>query len=142
MLQVRYLYHLSNIECDIISLNLSEDLKFTPKKDNVLEAISKGIFFEISYANLMDTMKRRRLIKNGRYLTSICEGKNLIITSEVDDYIKHKSPLEVKTISSLFGIKQEYIHKALTDNCKVLLHNASKILSTSIENKRMSVMSK
>eukprot|EP00826_Nyctotherus_ovalis_P029032 TRINITY_DN2289_c0_g3_i1.p1 TRINITY_DN2289_c0_g3~~TRINITY_DN2289_c0_g3_i1.p1 ORF type:complete len:100 (+),score=16.98 TRINITY_DN2289_c0_g3_i1:237-536(+) len=84
----------------------------------------------------MDQAKRRRLIKNARSLVKICEGSNLIITSEVADCMKHRSPLEVRTISSLFGIKQEHMRKVIADNCKLLLVNASILCSKSIESKR------
>ena len=119
MLQIRYF--LEEIGCNILSLDLSEKFEYTLNEEIVKEAISKGTIFEICYGKILDTCKRRNLIKNSINLVKVCGGKNLIISSEVNEHIKHRTPLEIKTLSSLFGIKEKDMQTIFIDNCKTVI---------------------
>lgn len=122
-----FLQSCSQIDCDIISLDLSEKLGFFIKKQNVWEAIARGVTFEITYGKaLTDTAKRKHLFRNAIALAEICRGKNLIISSEVNEDVSHRSPLDVQMMSLLLGVKEKYKHMIIEDNCKIAIAKASK----------------
>ncbi len=120
-------YHSLALDCDIISLDLSEKLGFYLKKQNIGEAIGRGITFEISYGKgLTDSSKRRYLLRNAMALAEICKGKNLILSSEAVDYMGHRSPLDAKMMCSLLGIAEKHRDSVVGKNCEAVINKASK----------------
>lgn len=104
---------------------MSEKLGFYFKKQNIWEAISRGVSFEICYGKaLTDSAKRQILLRNATALAEICKGKNLIISSEVGDYISHRSPMDLKMMSELMGIEEKYRNKVLEENTQNVIFKA------------------
>ena len=116
----------TQIDCDIISLDLGEKLGFYLKKQSIGEALSRGVTFEICYSKaLADTGKRRYLFRNAIALAEICKGKGLILSSEASDLMMHRSPLDAKMMSSLLGVEEKYRDRIICGNCEAVINRAS-----------------
>jgi RNase P/RNase MRP subunit p30 len=114
----------SDVNVEIVSINMEEKFNFTSKKAQILAAIERGMFFEMNYLNFIrDSGKRSIFIANVLLLLEITKGKNMIISSFAESYFDHRSPYDILTIfESIFEIKKEAIKKMLSENCeKVIL---------------------
>lgn len=103
----------SSTEVDLITLDMSERLPFYLRAPQVNLAISKGIFFEITYGKaitgafeyfarkerlscmLIDSTARKHFINNACSLVRITKGKNTIISSGVKKIIDVRGPYDV-----------------------------------------------
>ncbi len=101
-------------------------MNFFIKKQNVSEAIARGITFELCYANaLIDSQKRRYFLTNAIALAEACNGKNLIISSEATDPMLRRSPADVRAISSLLDLAEKHQDTLLSSNCENALNHCS-----------------
>lgn len=67
---------------DIISIDFSEKLPFRLKLPIVKAAIKRGIYFEITYSDLIvDVHQRRQILSNAKLLLDWTQGKNVILSS-------------------------------------------------------------
>ena len=109
-------------------MDLSEKMGFYFRKQNIWEAIGRGVTFEICYGKaLTDSSKKKYLFKNARALAEICRGKNIIISSESNEEMKHRSPIDVQMMSILLGVKEKYKDLILDENCKTVINKASNL---------------
>ncbi len=72
----------SSLDCDIISLDLTQRLPFWFKFKMLSEAVKSGKRLEISYASgvMGDSSMRRNLISNATQLLRASRGRGLIIS--------------------------------------------------------------
>ena len=118
-----------NVDVDLISLDLSSKLPFYIKTSTVSLAISKGIYFEISYSkSIHDLNARKNLVLNARNLIRATRGKNLIISSNAQNAMHLRGPYDLMNLFALFGLNPDQAKAALTKNCKSLLIQAGKNL--------------
>jgi len=88
-----------DINVDIISIPFEDKINFNLKKSQIKEAIDKGTFFEICYGEFVkDISKRSIFISNVLMLAEVTKGRNLIISSGVDNYINHRSQYDIMTM--------------------------------------------
>ncbi|KAJ3156195.1 Ribonuclease P protein subunit p30 [Geranomyces michiganensis] len=86
----------SSYEVDIISLDMGSRLPFFLKPPSVNMAVSRGVFFEISYgAAIRDQTARKHLVSNAAVLVRLTGGKNVIFTSGAEKAMEVRGPYDV-----------------------------------------------
>ncbi|XP_077678570.1 ribonuclease P protein subunit p30 isoform X2 [Eretmochelys imbricata] len=81
------LFHVActNLDVDLICINVTEKLPFYFRRPPVNMAIDRGIYFELLYTPaIKDSTMRRYTISNALSLMQICKGKNIIISSAAE----------------------------------------------------------
>ncbi|KAI9089585.1 ribonuclease P/MRP protein subunit RPP1 [Phlyctochytrium arcticum] len=117
-----------SLDIDIISLDLSTRLPFYLRHPMVNLAISRGIYFELSYgASIRDPNARRHFISNAQSLVRVTKGRNLLLTSEASKALEIRGPYDVINLASLFGLNQALAKNAISANTRaVLLRSATR----------------
>ncbi|KAG7949914.1 hypothetical protein I3843_13G088200 [Carya illinoinensis] len=112
-------------EVDIIAIDFSEKIPFRLKLPMVKAAIERGVYFEITYSNLIaDVQTRRQMISNAKLLVDWTRGKNLIFSSAAPSVNELRGPYDVANLSSLLGLSMERAKAAISKNCRTLIANA------------------
>ncbi|KAL0003776.1 hypothetical protein SO802_011337 [Lithocarpus litseifolius] len=112
-------------EVDIIAIDFSERLPFRLKQAKVKAAIERGVYFEITYSDLIaDVQTRRQMISNAKLLVDWTRGKNLIFSSAAPSVNELRGPYDVANLSSLLGLSMERAKAAISKNCRTLIANA------------------
>ncbi|KAH1066828.1 hypothetical protein J1N35_031815 [Gossypium stocksii] len=112
-------------EVDIISIDFSDKLPFRLKLPMVKAAIKRGIYFEITYSDLIvDVHQRRQIISNAKLLLDWTRGKNVILSSAAPSVCEVRGPNDVANLASLLGLSMERAKAAISKNCRSLLTNA------------------
>ena len=100
-----------DLECDIISIDLSLRYPFYFKHKMVADAVKRGIKFEICYAPgilaVDDGQARRNLISNATGLIRATRGRGLIISSEARKILAVRGPADVVNLACVWGLGQE-----------------------------------
>ncbi|KAF3453785.1 hypothetical protein FNV43_RR04226 [Rhamnella rubrinervis] len=113
------------LEVDMIAIDFSEKLPFRLKMPMVKAAIERGVYFEITYSNLIaDIQSRKQMISNAKLLVDWTRGKNLIISSAAPTVFELRGPYDVANLSSLLGMSMERAKAALSKNCRSLITKA------------------
>ncbi|KAG5238159.1 hypothetical protein OIU77_028200 [Salix suchowensis] len=112
-------------EVDIIAIDFSEKLPFRLKLPMVKAAIERGVYFEITYSDLIaDIQVRRQMIPSVKLLVDWTRGKNIILTSAACSVNDFRGPYDVANLSSLVGLSMERAKTAISKNCRNLIANA------------------
>lgn len=112
-------------EVDLIAIDFSEKLPFRLKLPMVKAAIKRGVYFEITYSNLIsDVQSRKQVISNARLLVDWTRGNNLIFSSAAPSVNELRGPYDVANLSSLLGLSMERAKAAISKNCRSLIANA------------------
>ena len=109
---------MSEINCDIITIDLYEKFSYMSKKKLFQTSADKGMFFEIEYGKFItDNESRSNFISNFILLNNILKGKNLIISSGAENLFMQRNPEDVITIlETIFDIKKDQAFKMITEN--------------------------
>jgi RNase P/RNase MRP subunit p30 len=118
----------SNLDVDIISLDMSSRLPFYLKYTTIRQAIDRGILFEISYAPVIrDTANsRRNLISNAMNLVRITRGKHILLSSGALHAMELRGPYDVMNLASIFGLRESQAREAMIHAIDLLLRRAGK----------------
>ncbi|KAK8641552.1 hypothetical protein V6N13_010949 [Hibiscus sabdariffa] len=112
-------------EVDIISIDFSDKLPFRLKLPMVKAAIKRGVYFEITYSDLIvDVHQRRQVISNAKLLLDWTRGKNIIFSSAAPSVCEVRGPNDVANLASFLGLSMERAKAAISKNCRSLLTNA------------------
>ncbi|GMI92064.1 hypothetical protein HRI_002875700 [Hibiscus trionum] len=112
-------------EVDIISIDFSDKLLFRLKLPMVKAAIKRGVYFEITYSDLIvDLHQRRQMISNAKLLLDWTRGKNIICSSAAPSVCEVRGPNDVVNLASLLGLSMERAKATNSKNCRSLLANA------------------
>lgn len=104
---------------DIISIDFSEKLPFRLKLPIVKAAIKRGIYFEITYSDLIvDVHQRRQILSNAKLLLDWTQGKNVILSSAAPSVCEVRGPNDVANLASLLGLSMERAKVAISKNCR------------------------
>mmetsp|Transcript_23455 Transcript_23455/g.23415 ORF Transcript_23455/g.23415 Transcript_23455/m.23415 type:complete len:172 (-) Transcript_23455:70-585(-) len=105
-------------DVDIISLDLCEFLKFFFNKKTLKQAVSKNIFFEVSYAKaISDSVKyRKNFIGKSMDLVECIKSKNIIFSCGSGMQILHRNPHDTISLASMVGLSQANARKTVTTN--------------------------
>ena len=110
----------SSLDCDIISLDLTQRLPFWFRYKTLSEAIKSGKKFEISYAQAVmgDSGMRRNLISNATQLIRASRGRGLIISSEAKTAVACRGPWDAINLAAVWGLGQERGYEAMSKECR------------------------
>ncbi len=99
----------TSLECDLISLDLSQRLPFVLKFKTVAAALQRGVRFEICYgpgiAGSADA--RRNLIGGAAALIRATRGRGIVISSEARNALGVRGPWDVINLAQVWGLGQE-----------------------------------
>lgn len=109
-----------SLDCDIISLDLTQRLPYWFKLKMLSEAIKSGKKFEISYAQgvMGDSGMRRNLISNATQLIRASRGRGLIISSEARTAVGCRGPWDAINLAAIWGLGQERGYEAMSKECR------------------------
>ncbi|KAJ3181264.1 Ribonuclease P protein subunit p30 [Geranomyces variabilis] len=118
----------SSYEVDIISLEMGSRLPFFLRPPSINMAISRGVYFEISYgAAIRDQTARKHLVSNAAALMRLTGGKNVIITSAAEKAMEVRGPYDVINLGHIFSMNPDRAKHALDANCRaVRMHAATR----------------
>lgn len=109
---------LQSLECDLVSLDLSQRFPFYFKHKPFSAALQRGIRFEVCYApgvlNSDGGASRRNLISNATQLIRVTRGRSLVISSEAKRAIACRAPADVVNLAIMWGLAQERAVEAVT----------------------------
>nr|KJB81103.1 hypothetical protein B456_013G129300 [Gossypium raimondii] len=81
----------------------------------------RGIYFEITYYDLIvDVHQRRQIISNAKLLLDWTRGKNVILSSAAPSVCEVRGPNDVANLASLLGLSMERAKAAISKNCSLL----------------------
>ena len=108
----------SELNCDIINIDLYEKFSFMSKKKLFQTAADKGMFFEIEYGKFItDNESRSNFISNFILLNQVLKGNNIIISSGAENVFMQRNPEDVLIIlETIFDIKKHMAYKMITEN--------------------------
>lgn len=111
----------TNLECDIISLDLSERFPFHFKFKMLSAAIERGVRLEICYGpgvtgSGMDA--RRNLIGNAMALIRATRGRGIIVSSEARRALAVRAPWDVINLVCVWGMSQDRGKEAICEETR------------------------
>lgn len=109
----------TGLDCDLISLDLSQRLPFILKFKTVSAALKRGVRFEICYgAGIGGGMAgdaRRNLIGGAMALIRATRGRGIIISSEARSALACRGPWDVINLAQVWGLGQERGKEAICE---------------------------
>ena len=109
----------TSLECDLISLDLSQRLTFLLKFKTVSSALQRGIRFEICYSPAIQTSgnseARRNLISGATQLIRATRGRGIILSSDAKNALGVRGPHDVINLAQVWGLGQERGKEALCE---------------------------
>ncbi|TKA28118.1 hypothetical protein B0A50_04089 [Salinomyces thailandicus] len=98
-----------SLDCDVISLDLTQRLPFFFKFKTLSEAVRSGKKLEICYSQALlgDSTARRNLISNATQLIRASRGRGLLISSEAKTALGCRGPWDVVNLAAVWGLGQE-----------------------------------
>ncbi|KAL1558623.1 ribonuclease P [Salvia divinorum] len=114
-------------EVDMISIDFSkmDSFSFRLRQPMIKAAIKRGLYFEITYSDLIgDAESKRKMISNCKLLVDWTRGKNLIICSDASSATELRGPQDVANLFFMLGLSRERAKAAISSNCRSLLANA------------------
>jgi len=116
----------SNLDSDLISLDLSQRMGYHFKFKMVSEAIKRGIRFEIAYSQGLvgDAGARRQLISNATQLIRATRGRGIIISSEAKRAIACRAPWDVINLAAIWGLPQDRGFESVSKECRSVVVGA------------------
>ena len=115
-----------SLDCDIISLDLTQRLPFFFKFKTLSEAIKSGKRFEICYSHglLGDSSARRNLISNATQLIRASRGRGLLISSETKAAVGCRGPWDAINLATIWGLGQERGFEAMSKEARNVVISA------------------
>lgn len=111
----------NNLDCDLISLDLSVRLPYHFKLKTLAAAIARGIRFEICYSPGVTGSgleARRNLIGNAMALIRATRGRGIIISSEARRALAVRAPMDVINLACVWGLSQERGKEAVCEEAR------------------------
>lgn len=110
---------------DIISIDFTHKVPFPLNKKLLDEAIARGIHFEISYSPMLTISKiRKDIISGTKILIQFLRGKNIILSSSIDNSINIRGPYDIINIGEILNLTAEQAKNAISKNVLALLSHA------------------
>ncbi|GIY22232.1 ribonuclease P protein subunit p30 [Caerostris extrusa] len=122
----KMLQHVSSLsDIDIISLNLTENLGYSLKRNIIALAKEKGIYFEICYSHCFrGETQFKVLIRNADLLVDVLKGENILISSGASLPLDLRSVETVMNLVLLFGLNKNQAEESVRKNGEVVLKHA------------------
>lgn len=111
----------TNLECDVISVDLSVRLPYHFKFKMLSAAITRGVRIEICYGpgvtgSGLDA--RRNLIGNATSLIRATRGRGIIVSSEARRALSLRAPWDVINLACVWGLSQERGKEAVCEEAR------------------------
>ncbi|KAH9826235.1 RNase P subunit p30 [Teratosphaeria destructans] len=99
----------ASLDCDIVSLDLTQRLPYHFRSKMVSEAVRSGKRLEICYAQGLraDAAARRNLIANATQLIRASRGRGLVVSSEAGGAAGLRGPWDVVNLATIWGLSHE-----------------------------------
>ena len=114
-------------DCDIITLDQGKRLNFFLQKSCVKLALQRGAVFEINYGQGMlenYASERKTFLQNAMSIIKLTKGKGIILSSESNNRLFMRSPIDVCSIGKLLGLNDQQARQTITTNCLNVLQHA------------------
>ncbi|KAJ5936721.1 hypothetical protein N7466_003171 [Penicillium verhagenii] len=111
----------TNLECDVISLDLSVRLPYHFKFKMLSAAVSRGVRLEICYGPGVTGSgadARRNLIGNAMALIRATRGRGVIVSSEARRALNLRAPWDVINLTCVWGLSQERGKEAICEETR------------------------
>lgn len=111
----------TNLECDLISLDLSVRLPYHFKFKMLAAAVGRGIRLEICYGPGVTgsgVEARRNLIANATALIRATRGRGIIVSSEARRALGVRAPWDVVNLACVWGLSQERGKEAVCEEAR------------------------
>lgn len=110
----------TTLDCDIVSLDLSQRLGFHPRFAVLAEAHRRGAALEISYAASLvgDANARRNTIANCVSLVRASRSRGLVVSSGAAKAGACRAPWDVVNLFAVWGMKQEVAFEAVSKDAR------------------------
>ncbi|KAH1496230.1 hypothetical protein LV164_007503 [Aspergillus fumigatus] len=111
----------TNLECDLISLDLSVRLPFYFKFKMLSAAIERGVRLEICYGPGVTGSgleARRNLIGNAMSLIRATRGRGIVVSSEAKRALGVRAPWDVINLTCVWGLSQELGKEAISEEAR------------------------
>lgn len=111
----------TNMECDLISLDLSERIPFHFKFKMLSAAVERGVRLEICYGPGITGSgvdARRNLIGNAAALIRAARARGIIISSEARRALGIRAPWDVINLACVWGLSQERGKEAICEEAR------------------------
>ncbi|KPM43365.1 hypothetical protein AK830_g3164 [Neonectria ditissima] len=97
------------LDVPLISLDLSQHIPFHFKPKTCMTAVSRGVRFEICYAQALaaDLRGRAAFIGNVNNLVRATRGRGIILSSEAKDALSLRAPADVVNLLSVWSLPSE-----------------------------------
>jgi ribonuclease P/MRP protein subunit RPP1 len=118
----------NNLECDLISLDLSVRLPYHFKMKNLAAAIARGIRLEICYGPGITGSgqeARRNLIGNAMALIRATRGRGIVVSSEARRALAVRAPSDVMNLACVWGLSPERGKEAVCEEARKVVAMAS-----------------
>ncbi|KAK3621376.1 RNA-binding RNA processing protein rpp1 [Elasticomyces elasticus] len=115
-----------SLDCDIISLDLTQRLPFYFKFKMLSEAVKSGKRLELCYSQgvLGDSSARRNLISNATQLIRASRGRGLIISSEAKAAVGCRGPWDAINLATIWGLAQDRGFEAMSKEARGVVVSA------------------
>ncbi|KAJ5766355.1 uncharacterized protein N7511_003971 [Penicillium nucicola] len=114
----------TNLECDVISVDLSVRLPYHFKFKMLSAAISRGVRIEICYGPGITGSgidARRNLIGNATSLIRATRGRGIIVSSEARRALSLRAPWDVINLTCVWGLSQERGKEAICEETRKVI---------------------
>lgn len=116
----------TNLEIDIISLDMTAKLAFPLRHGYVKVAMQRGVVFELLYGPMIrDPGMRRHTIGNALGLLRTNKGRSTIVSSGAMAPWQIRAPADVMNLTSLFGVQAHRRKETLTVNPNAAFMNGA-----------------
>lgn len=114
------------LDCDLVSLDLSQRLGFFFKFKTVAEAIKRGVPIEINYAQALlgDAEAKRNLISNCIQLMRATRNRGIVISSECKRALGCRGPWDVVNLAAVWSLPQDRAYEAVSKLARAVLATA------------------
>lgn len=125
---------ITNLEIDIISLDLGKRLPSYLKHKTVCSGIEKGIFFEINYKDMIcingETNSRKSFFSNTKSLIRASRSRGLIVSSGSTNPLQIRAQFDVVNTLCILGLDSNRANATMRDwSAKALLSGRLRIKS-------------
>ncbi|KAL9082113.1 MAG: hypothetical protein Q9159_006704 [Coniocarpon cinnabarinum] len=117
-----------DLECDIISLDLTVPFPFSLRAKTVKQAVDRGIGIEVCYAPAVvasDAVVRRNVIANATSLIRATGGKGILLSSEARRASGCRGPADVVNIAAVWGLNPDRGREALANMPRIVVATAT-----------------
>lgn len=111
----------TSLECDLVSLDLSERFPFHFKFKMLSAAVERGVRLEICYGPGVTGSgvdARRNLIGNAMALVRATRGRGIIVSSEAKRALGVRAPWDVINLTCVWGLSQDRGKEAICEEAR------------------------